>query len=134
VIVVTRRETFAAGHRLHNPAWPDEKNREVFGRCSNPRGHGHNYVLEVTVTGDVDGTTGYVMDLGELSRVIHRTILDDIDHKNLNEDVDWLRGHNPTTEVLAGAFWERLETVLPPGALVSVRLQETDKNWAERRR
>lgn len=134
MIVVTRRERFAAGHRLHNPAWSDEKNLEVFGKCSNPRGHGHNYVLEVTVAGEMDETTGYVMDLAELSRLIRRLVIDDVDHRNLNEDVEWLRGCNPTTEVLASAFWDRLEAHLPPDSLVSVRLQETDKNWAERRR
>src|SRR4029453_16659398 len=83
-VVVTRRETFTAGHRLFRPEWSDERNREVFGQCSNPSGHGHNYVLEVSVRGEIDPETGYVMDLADLSRVLHESVLDDVDHRNLN--------------------------------------------------
>lgn len=132
--LVMRREKFSAGHRLYNPAFSDEKNRQVFGKCSNPTGHGHNYVLEVTVEGSIDETTGYVLDLSALADVMRRFVLDDVDHRNLNSDVDWLQGRNPTTEVLADAIWDRLEPHLPPGSLHSVRLGETDKNWAERHR
>lgn len=133
-VLVTRRETFNAGHRLYNPDFTDERNWEVFGKCSNPSGHGHNYVLEVTVTGEVDPQTGYVMDLGELSEVIQKRIIDDVDHRNLNVDVEWLRGRIPTAETMASAFWERLNSHLPPGALHSVVVRETEKNWAEVRR
>lgn len=131
---VTRRETFTAGHRLYNPAWSDDRNAAVFGKCSNPGGHGHNYVIQVTVRGQPDPETGYVIDLGELSRIMHKAVLDDVDHRNLNTEVDWLAGRNPTTETLVDAFFDRLDAHLPPGALYAVRLYETEKNWAERRR
>jgi 6-pyruvoyltetrahydropterin/6-carboxytetrahydropterin synthase len=131
---VTRRERFSAGHRLHNPAFSDERNAEVFGKCSNPSGHGHNYVLEVTLEGEVDPETGYLFDLKELSALMHKRIIDDVDHRNLNEDVDWLRGRNPTTETLASVFWDRLEGELAPGLLSRVRVIETEKNWVDRTR
>lgn len=133
-VFVTRRETFTAGHRLYNPAWSDERNAEVFGGCANPSGHGHNYILEVTVAGEPDPTTGFVMDLKALSDVLRKAILADVDHRNLNTDVDWLDGRNPTTEVLASAIWDRLERHLPQGALHRVVVRETEKNWAERLR
>ena len=129
---VTRRERFSAGHRLYNPALSDEQNAEVFGKCSNPSGHGHNYVLEVTLEGEVDPETGYLYDLKELSALIHKRIIDDVDHRNLNEDVEWLRGRNPTTETLVSAFWDRLEGELAPGLLCRVRVVETEKNWVDR--
>ncbi|MEX2553085.1 MAG: 6-carboxytetrahydropterin synthase [Actinomycetota bacterium] len=129
--LVTRREHFSAGHRLYNPGYSDERNAEVFGKCANPSGHGHNYVLEVTLEGSVDPETGFLFDLKELSHIIHKSILDEVDHRNLNEDVEWLRGRNPTTETLAQAFWERLEPQLPAGLLSRVRLIETDKNWVD---
>lgn len=133
-LVITRRETFSAGHTLFNPSWSAERNREVFGKCSNPSGHGHNYVLEVSLCGEADAETGFVFDLSELAALMRKLIISDVDHRNLNVDVDWLRDVIPTTENLVGAFWERLEPNLPPGALYSVRLGETEKNWAERRR
>lgn len=133
-IHVTRRETFNAGHRLYNPDFSEERNREVFGKCSNPSGHGHNYVLEVTLEGEPDPETGYLYDLKELSSLIAKRILHDVDHRNLNTDVPWLDGVIPTAENLAAAFWDRLEPELPDGLLHSVRVVETPKNWAERRR
>lgn len=134
LVLVTRRETFNAGHRLYNPDFSEARNREVFGKCSNPSGHGHNYVLEVTVAGEPDPATGYVMDLKSLSQLIHQRIIDDVDHRNLNVDVDWMRGRIPTAEVMASVFWERLEGHLPSGILWRVVVRETEKNWAERRR
>jgi 6-pyruvoyltetrahydropterin/6-carboxytetrahydropterin synthase len=134
VISITRRETFSAAHRLFNPAFSEEKNRHVFGLCSNPHGHGHNYVIEVTLTGEPDAATGYLFDLGELSEVIRRRVLDDVDHRNLNAEVSWLEGCNPTTEVLADAMWNRLDAALPPGLLTEIVVRETEKNWATRRR
>ena len=125
---------FSAGHTLFNPEFSDEKNRETFGKCSNPSGHGHNYVLEVTLRGEADPDTGFVFDLSELASVMRKQIIDDVDHRNLNVDVDWLRGVIPTTENLASAFWSRLDANLPAGLLYSVRIGETEKNWAERRR
>jgi 6-pyruvoyltetrahydropterin/6-carboxytetrahydropterin synthase len=133
-VVITRRETFSAGHRLFNPAWSEERNREVFGKCSNPSGHGHNYVLEVSLAGPVDPQTGFVYDLSELAALMRKLIIADVDHRNLNSDVDWLRGVIPTTENLVDAFWERLDSSLPDGLLFSVRIGETEKNWAERQR
>jgi 6-pyruvoyltetrahydropterin/6-carboxytetrahydropterin synthase len=133
-VVITRREVFSAGHTLRNPAFSEERNREVFGKCSNPSGHGHNYVLEVSLQGNVDEHTGYVYDLGELAALMRKLILDDIDHRNLNVDVEWLRGVIPTTENLVCAFFDRLDANIPGGLLSSVRLGETEKNWAERRR
>lgn len=131
-LLVTRRERFNAGHRLYRPELSDEENRRIFGKCSNPSGHGHNYVLEVSVEGHIDPQTGYLFDLGALSKLIQDQILDDVDHANLNVDVEWMQGLNPTTEVLADRFWERLAPHLPEGKLYRVKVQETDKNWAER--
>jgi 6-pyruvoyltetrahydropterin/6-carboxytetrahydropterin synthase len=134
MISVTRRETFSAAHRLFNPAFSDQKNRQVFGLCSNPHAHGHNYVMEVTLSGEPDAATGYVFDLGELSDVIREEVLDDVDHRNLNVEVPWLEGCIPTTEVLADAIWDRLDRRLPDGLLSEVVVRETEKNWASRRR
>lgn len=131
---ITRREVFSAGHTLYNPAFSDERNREIYGKCSNPSGHGHNYVLEVTLCGDVQPDTGFVFDLGELAALMRKLILADVDHRNLNVDVEWLRGTIPTTENLACVFWDRLDENLPDGLLYSIRLGETEKNWVERRR
>lgn len=133
-VYVTRRERFNAGHRLYNPAFSEERNREVFGKCSNPGGHGHNYVLEVTLRGEVDPETGYLYDLGELSSLLAKLVLDDVDHRNLNTDVAWLDGTIPTAENLASAIWDRLDPHLPGGLLHRVRVVETEKNAAERRR
>ncbi|MCA1841166.1 MAG: 6-carboxytetrahydropterin synthase [Actinomycetota bacterium] len=131
---VMRRETFNAGHRLFRPDWSDEQNYRVFGKCSNPTGHGHNYTIEVTLEGPIDPETGYVFDLKQLSDIISKRVLHDVDHHNLNTDVEWLAGKNPTAEVLVEAFWERLEPDLPTGLLASIKISETEKNWAEKRR
>lgn len=133
-VYVQRLERFSAGHTLYNPEYSDERNREVFGKCSNPNGHGHNYILEVTLRGEVQPETGFLFDLSELASVMRKCVIDDVDHKNLNVDVDWLRGVIPTTENLASIFFDRLDASLPSGLLYSVRLGETAKNWAERRR
>lgn len=129
---ITRRERFSAGHRLFNPNFSDEKNSEVFGACSNPSGHGHNYVLEVTLEGEIDPSTGYVFDLKQLSDIIQKVVIADVDHRNLNQDVEWLKGLNPTAENLASVIWDRLEAELPQGLLRRVAVRETEKNWAER--
>ena len=128
-VSVSRRESFNAAHQLRDPGLSDEENRRVFGKCANL--HGHNYVLEVVVAGEIQEATGYVMDLKQLSDVISRQVIQDVDHRNLNTDVPWLRGRIPTAENLALAFWERISLELPEGLLRSVRLWETDKNWAE---
>ena len=126
---VSRRESFNAAHQLHDPGLSDDENQRLFGKCANL--HGHNYVLEVVVAGEIQPATGYVMDLKQLSDVISRRVIQDVDHRNLNTDVPWLQGCIPTAENLALAFWERIRSELPDGLLRSVRLWETDKNWAE---
>lgn len=128
---VTRRVTFNAAHRLHNPEKSDEWNRATFGKCNHPHWHGHNYVLEVTVAGEPDPETGYVVDLGVLRDVVDARVVDDLDHRNLNLDVPWLEGTLPSTENLAVAIWGRLLGHLPgPARLAEVRLQETENNSA----
>ena len=128
-VLVSRRESFNAAHQLRDPGLSDEENRRLFGKCANL--HGHNYVLEVVVAGEIQDATGYVLDLKQLSDVICRRVIQDVDHRNLNTDVPWLHGRIPTAENLALAFWERIRSELPEGLLRSVRLWETDKNWAE---
>ena len=128
---VIRKARFNAAHRLHNPDKPDEWNRKVFGKCNNPNWHGHNYVLEVTVAGEPDEDTGYVVDLAELKRIMHERVISKVDHANLNLDVDFLQGIMPSTENFAVAIWKELEGVLPAGKLYCVRLEETDNNAAE---
>jgi 6-pyruvoyltetrahydropterin/6-carboxytetrahydropterin synthase len=128
-VMVGRRESFNAAHQLCDPGLSDDENRRLFGKCANL--HGHNYVLEVVVTGEIDRTTGYVLDLKRLSDLITRRVIQDVAHRNLNTDVSWLKGRVPTAENLAQAFWERLRPELPDGLLRSVRVWETDKNWAE---
>ena len=128
-VLIGRRESFNAAHQLYDPDLPDAENRRLFGKCANL--HGHNYVLEVVVAGEIDQGSGYVLDLKSLSDVIGRQVIQDVDHRNLNTDVPWLKGRIPTTENLARAFWERLRPELPDGLLRSVRVWETDKNWAE---
>jgi 6-pyruvoyltetrahydropterin/6-carboxytetrahydropterin synthase len=131
-VAVSRRETFNAAHQLCNPDLSPEENARLFGKCANL--HGHNYTLEVVVAGEVDPRSGYVQDLKALSDLMRREIIQHVDHRNLNSDVAWLSGLIPTAEVLATVFWERLDPHLPDGALKTVRLWETDKNWAECRR
>jgi 6-pyruvoyltetrahydropterin/6-carboxytetrahydropterin synthase len=128
-VLVGRRETFNAAHQLIDPGLSEGENRRLFGKCAGL--HGHNYVIEVVVAGEIDPATGYVLDLKRLSDVITRQIIQDVDHRNLNTDVWWLKGRIPTTENLAQACWERLEPELPGGLLRSVRIWETDKNWAQ---
>jgi 6-pyruvoyltetrahydropterin/6-carboxytetrahydropterin synthase len=128
-VLVSRREAFNAAHQLRDPGMSDDENQRLFGKCANL--HGHNYVLEVVVAGEVQQSTGYVMDLKQLSDVICRRVIQDVDHRNLNTDVPWLQGCIPTAENLAMAFWERISSELPEGLLRSVRRWETDKNWAE---
>jgi 6-pyruvoyltetrahydropterin/6-carboxytetrahydropterin synthase len=128
-VLISRRESFSAAHQLCDHDLSDAENRRLFGKCVNL--HGHNYVLEVVVTGEVSETTGYVIDLKQLSDVVCRQIISDVDHRNLNTDVPWLKGRIPTAENLALSFWDRLEPELPDGMLRSVRVTETDKNWAE---
>jgi 6-pyruvoyltetrahydropterin/6-carboxytetrahydropterin synthase len=128
-VLVSRRESFSAAHQLRDPGLSDDENRRLFGKCVNL--HGHNYLLDVVVAGEIDDATGYVLDLKQLSDVICQQIIQDVDHRNLNTDVPWLEGRIPTAENLALTFWERLQPKLPEGRLRSVRVSETDKNWAQ---
>jgi 6-pyruvoyltetrahydropterin/6-carboxytetrahydropterin synthase len=128
-VLVSRRESFNAAHQLRDPALSEDENRRLFGKCANL--HGHNYVLDVVVAGAIDAATGYVWDMKQLSDLMCRQIIQHVDHRNLNTDVPWLEGRIPTAENLALAFWDRLRPELPDGLLRSVRVCETDKNWAE---
>lgn len=133
MIYITRRETFNAAHRLFKPEWDDAKNLEVFGKCSNPKWHGHNYVLYVTVRGEVNPDTGFLVNLKDLSALINIYILDKVDHKNINVEVDFMAGKYASTENLAIGIWEQLEEpVRHIGAsLHCVKLLETEKNAVE---
>ena len=126
---ISRREGFNAAHQLRDAALSEEENRRLYGKCVNI--HGHNYVIEVVVSGAIDPATGYVMDLKRLSDLMTAEIIQHVDHRNLNTDVEWLRGRIPTAETLALAFWERLRPHLPQGSLRTVRVHETDMSWAE---
>jgi 6-pyruvoyltetrahydropterin/6-carboxytetrahydropterin synthase len=131
VLTITRRATFAAAHRLALPHWDDAHNVAVFGQCANPGGHGHNYVLEVTVGGEIDPETGMIADLKWVKEVMDRYVIDHVDHRNLNFDVEFLRGVVPTAENLAHVFWDRLVGPISEQArLVRVRVQETENNAA----
>jgi 6-pyruvoyltetrahydropterin/6-carboxytetrahydropterin synthase len=127
-MIITARLTFSAAHRLNNPKYDADWNRRVYGKCDNPRGHGHNYVIHVSVKGQIDPETGMVIDLKVLKDVVRRRIIDRVDHTNLNEDVDFLQGVIPTAENLARAFWQQLAPAITEGTLHEVLLQETEKN------
>jgi 6-pyruvoyltetrahydropterin/6-carboxytetrahydropterin synthase len=127
---VTRRLHFSAAHRLNNDALSAEENQRIFGLCNSPNFHGHNYELEVTVEGEIDPTTGYVLDLGHLRDIVE-TIIADLDHRNLNQDVSWLEGVIPSTENLVVGIWNRLVERIPRGRLVRLVLWETPRNHAE---
>lgn len=127
-MIVTARLHFSAAHRLHNDAFDDEWNRRIFDKCDNPAGHGHNYAIEVSVSGAIDPDTGMVIDLKKLKRIVRESIIDQVDHKSLNHDVDFLEGVNPTAENLAVKFWERLEGAVAPCKLEQIVLRETESN------
>lgn len=127
-MIVTARLTFSAAHRLHNPDRDAEWNKRTYDKCDNPKGHGHNYALVVSVKGRVDPETGMVIDLKKLKDIVRDRVLDRVDHQNLNEDVDFLQGVIPTAENLARAFWHELAPAIDEGSLYEVALQETEKN------
>ncbi len=133
MVYLTRRTSFSASHRLWSEYLSDEENLALYEKCANPNGHGHNYVLEVTVRGTPHPQTGMVLNLTELKDVINKQVVDWVDHKHLNYDVPWLEGSIPTTEVLVVKFWERLERVFPKGLLYEVKLFETENNSASYR-
>ena len=127
-MIVTAKLTFSAAHRLNNPKYDAEWNRRTYDKCDNPRGHGHNYTLQVSVKGKIDPETGMVIDLKKLKDIVRERVIDRVDHTNLNEDVDFLRGVIPTAENLARAFWQQLAGAISEGALYEVTLRETEKN------
>lgn len=131
IVYVYRRAHFSASHRLFDPKLSDEKNYELFGGCSNPNGHGHNYYIEVCIAGEPNPVTGYVVDLKKVNEILHRHFLDMVDHKNLNVDVEFMRGINPTTENIAIAAWKQIFPHFTEGRLYAVRVYETEKNFAE---
>ena len=134
MIYVSRQEHFNAAHKLHNPKWSDERNLEVFGPCANANWHGHNYDLIVTVKGEPDPETGFVVDLKALSDLLRVHVTDQVDHKNLNLDVPFLAGQMASTENLAIAFWRIIERELPAisaARLHCVKLYETPRNFVE---
>jgi 6-pyruvoyltetrahydropterin/6-carboxytetrahydropterin synthase len=134
VIYVTRRETFNAAHRMYRPDWSADQNEVVFGKCANPNWHGHNYTLLVTVKGQVSNATGYLIDLKRLKLIIQEHVIDKLDHKNLNLDVDFMSGKMATTELLCIGIFHQLKAPLESNKgvfLHSVRLHETENNSAE---
>lgn len=133
MVFITRRETFNAAHRLFRPEWDDQKNMEVFGKCSNPQWHGHNYVLYVTVRGNVDPETGFLVNLKDLSRIINQYVIEKLDHKNINLEVDFMAGKITSTENLAIGIWNQLELEVAQlvATLYCIKIFETEKNSVE---
>ena len=128
---IIRKEHFNAAHRLHNPHWSDEKNREIFGKCNNPNYHGHNYDLEVKVIGFIDEDSGYVMDAKILKNLIRELVVEKFDHKNLNLDTEEFKNVNPTAENIAKVIFESLRGALPDELELKVKLYETERNSVE---
>jgi len=127
-MIVTARLGFSAAHRLHNPSRDADWNRRIYDKCDNPAGHGHNYVIHVSVKGPINEETGMVIDLKKLKDIVRDRVIDRVDHRNLNEDVDFLRGVVPTAENLARSFWRQLEPAIDEGKLHEIAIQETEKN------
>ena len=130
-VTITRLVRFNAAHRVHNPALTDAENVRLFGKCNNVHGHGHNYTLEVSITGETDPTTGYVLDLGKVKSIVEREWVAHVDHRHFNMDVPFMQGINPTTENIVVACWKRLEPALRPSRLTRLRLWETENNYVE---
>ena len=130
-VTVTRRLTFNAAHRVHNPQLSDAENTQLFGKCNNPNWHGHNYTLEVSVRGPIEERTGYVLDLGRLRALVEETVVDHVDHRNMNVDVPFMQGVIPTTENMVVAIWRQLEPRLGIARLVRLKLWETENNYVE---
>ena len=130
-VSVFRKEHFNSAHKLLNSSWSDEKNQKVFGKCYNPNFHGHNYDLEVKVTGEIDPETGFVMDMKVLSRIIRDNIVRKFDHKNLNEDTEEFKNLNPTAENIVVVIYDILRTVIADDLDLKIKLYETERNYAE---
>ncbi|MGI9044735.1 MAG: 6-pyruvoyl trahydropterin synthase family protein [Gemmatimonadaceae bacterium] len=130
-VTVTRRMKFNAAHRVYNPSLSDDENAATFGKCNNPNWHGHNYILDVSVEGEIDARTGYVIDLGYLRDVVNRELIDAVDHRNFNLDVQFMQGVIPTSENIIVAFWGVLDPAVKPARLKRLVLWETDNNYVE---
>lgn len=128
---IIRKAHFNAAHRLNNPDWTAEKNQEIFGKCNNPNFHGHNYIVEVKVVGDIDPETGYVMDIKELKEIIKHEVTDRYDHKNLNLDVSDFSDLNPTAENIANVIYQNIRKRLAENFELKIRLYETERNIVE---
>ncbi len=131
MVYVTRRETFNAAHRLYISNLSDEENLKIFGKCSNPNWHGHNYVLEVVVAGEVDPKTGFVINLRDLKEIVKKYVIEEVDHKNLNLETQFMKGIIPTTENMTIGIWKQLIDKISNGKLYSVKLSETENNFFE---
>jgi len=133
MIYITRRERFNSAHKLFREEWSDKQNYETFGKCSNPNWHGHNYELFVTVKGEINPETGFVIDLKELKTIITEKITNKLDHKNINLDVEFMKGKMASTEVLAVTIFEELKPHIKAGGaeLHSIKLCETENNFVE---
>lgn len=131
LLFITRKEHFNAAHKLYNPTWSEEKNEAVFGKCANKNWHGHNFDLYVTVKGYPNEETGFVMDLKVLKQIIQEHVIDRLDHKNINTDVDFMEGKMASIENLATAIWDQIEPHLVGCRLHCVRLWETHNNYVE---
>jgi 6-pyruvoyltetrahydropterin/6-carboxytetrahydropterin synthase len=133
MVYITRIERFNAAHKLWRNEWSEEKNREVFGKCSNVNWHGHNYTLHVTVKGKPDPTTGFVADLKDLSEIIRKNVINDLDHKNINLDVEWMKDIMASTENLATEIWKRVEEPISHLGckLHCIKIYETENNYVE---
>jgi 6-pyruvoyltetrahydropterin/6-carboxytetrahydropterin synthase len=130
-VVVSRRLHFNAAHRLWNPRWSEVENARVFGVCANPNFHGHNYNLDVSVAGEIDPDTGYVMDINRLKDIVNECFVRHLDHKNLNLDVPWFKDVNPTAENIVVVAWRVLEPAVRPVRLAQMRLWETERNFVD---
>ncbi len=132
MVYLTRRERFSASHRLHNPAWTEEENFEMFGKCANEFYHGHNFQIFVTVKGKPDKTTGFFVNAHILSKIIKKEIIDKVDHKNINKQVDFMQGIIPSCENFVMQIWKQLEPNLPIGCFLhSIKLVETENIYVE---
>ncbi len=129
MITITKRMYFSASHRVFNPNFTEEENQNTFGKCNNPNGHGHNYTLEVSIKGDVNPNTGYVFDLKKLKNIINQEIIEKLDHKNLNYDVDFLQGIIPSSENICIAIWSILKEKIKDAEIYEIKLYESLNSW-----
>ena len=131
MVYVTRREVFSASHRLTNPELTEEENNVIYDKCNFQYGHGHNYILEVVVAGEINPKTGYVIDLKKLKKIVREIVISKVDHRHFNFDVDFMAGIIPTVENIAIGIWKLLINEINEGKLFSVKLYETENNYVE---